>query len=296
MAWSFADIGDQSGRVALVTGANSGIGEPTARELGRAGARVVIACRNEQKAQAALTRLRQAVPDGDFDFVPLDLADLGSVQACAAQLGATEERLDLLVNNAGVMIPPYSKTKDGFELQFGTNHLGHFALTAHLLDQVVATPNSRIVTVASMAHRFGRIKFSDLNRERFYSRWLTYAQSKVANLFFSYELQRRLHATGHQTLAVAAHPGWARTNLMKYAWMARVFGPVLAQGPEGGAAPTLRAATDVDAAPGSYYGPRWLEIRGPAVKVSSTRYSRRVDVAARLWQGSQQLTGLSLLD
>ena len=295
MTWSVDSLPDQTGRVALVTGANSGIGEPTASALGRAGARVIIACRSQDKAEAALERLRKDVPEGDFTSLPLDLADLASVRACAEAFGAQEQRLDLLINNAGVMIPPYSKTKDGFELQFGTNHLGHFALTGHLLSCLLATPNSRVVTVSSMAHRFGTLRFDDLQRERSYNRWLTYGQSKVANLIFSYELQRRLSAAKHTTLAIAAHPGWAQTRLTKYSFSAAFFAPFLAQGPEAGAAPTIRAATDPEAAAGSYYGPRWLEIRGPAVRVGSTSYSHRQDVAQQLWDVSENLTGLRYL-
>jgi NAD(P)-dependent dehydrogenase (short-subunit alcohol dehydrogenase family) len=295
MAWSFSDIGDQSGKTVLVTGANSGIGEPTARELGRAGAKVIIACRSAEKAEAALARLGAEVPGGDFHFTSLDLADLASVRACAQSLSREHERLDLLINNAGVMIPPYTLTADGFELQFGTNHLGHFALTSGLIELLVATPKSRIITVASMAHKFGRISFDDLQRKRFYSRWMAYGQSKVANLFFHYELQRRLAAAGHDTLAIAAHPGMTRSNLLQHSFVTRLLGPLVSQSPEGGAAPTLRAATEPEIQGGSYFGPRWFELRGAAVPVSSNRYSRRQDIARRLWDVSQELTGVSLL-
>ena len=296
MSWAIDQLPDLSNRVALVTGANSGIGEPTAQALGAAGASVYLACRSEEKAQAAMVRMKQAVPNGQFHFLHLDLADLSSVRACADEFLSHQGRLDLLINNAGVMIPPYTQTKDGFELQFGTNHLGHFALTAHLIDVVIETPDSRVVTVSSMAHRFGRLRFDDLQRTRGYNRWLTYGQSKVANLIFSYELQRRLEAAGHRTLAIAAHPGWARTNLTVFSRLIDGFAPLLAQRAVAGAAPTIRAATDPDAPAGSYYGPRWFEIRGPAVKVGSTRYSRRLDIAERLWSVSEELTGTHLLD
>ena len=296
MSWAIDQLPDLSGRVALVTGANSGIGEPTAQALGAAGACVYLACRSEEKARAALARMKQAAPNGQFHFIHLDLADLSSVKACSEQFLEQHSQLDLLINNAGVMIPPYTRTKDGFELQFGTNHLGHFALTTHLIDVITATPKSRVVTVSSMAHRFGRLRFNDLQRARGYNRWLAYGQSKVANLMFSYELQRRLAAAGHDTLAIAAHPGWARTNLTVFSRMIDGFAPLLAQSARAGAAPTIRAATDPDAPAGSYYGPRWFEIRGPAVKVGSTRYSRRLDIAERLWSVSQELTGTHLLD
>jgi NAD(P)-dependent dehydrogenase (short-subunit alcohol dehydrogenase family) len=295
MAWDVDHLPDLSDKVALVTGANSGIGEPTAQALGAAGAHVYIACRSPEKAHAAIARMQQAVPEGQFHFLPLDLADLASVKVCAERFKERHDRLDLLINNAGVMIPPYTQTNDGFELQFGTNHLGHFALTAHLIDVVTSTPNSRVVTVSSMAHRFGRLRFGDLQRTRGYNRWLTYGQSKVANLIFSYELQRRLTAAHHTTLAIAAHPGWAQTRLTKYSLSAAFFAPLLAQGPKAGAAPTIRAATDPEATAGSYYGPRWLEIRGPAVRVGSTLYSHREDVAQQLWGVSESLTGLRYL-
>ena len=296
MSWDINNLPDLSGRVVLVTGANSGIGEPTAQALGAAGASTILACRSQEKAEAALARLRKQVPEGNFDYLHLDLADLSSIKACAGQFLDRFSRLDILVNNAGVMIPPYSQTRDGFELQFGTNHLGHFALTAHLIDVVMATPASRVVTVSSMAHRFGRIRFDDLQRTQSYNRWLTYGQSKVANLMFSYELQRRLAAANAETLAIAAHPGWARTNLTQHSYLSDWVAPLLAQSAVAGAAPTIRAATDPTAQPGSYYGPRWFEIRGRAVKVGSTYYSRRLDVADRLWSVSEQLTGTHLLN
>ena len=295
MSWNIDQLPDLSGQVALVTGANSGIGEPTAQALGAAGANVYLACRSAEKAEAARARMEQAVPEGQFQFVHLDLADLASVRTCVEEFTRREERLDLLINNAGVMIPPYTKTKDGFELQFGTNHLGHFALTAQLINMITSTPTSRVVTVSSMAHRFGRLRFDDLQRTRGYNRWLTYGQSKVANLFFSYELQRRLIAAGHQTLSIAAHPGWARTNLTAFSRSIDWIAVLLAQSATSGAAPTIRAATDPDATAGSYYGPRWLEIRGEAVKVRSTRYSQRQDIAHKLWLVSEELTGTQLL-
>jgi len=296
MKWSFTDIPDQIGKVCIVTGANSGIGEPTARELGRAGAQVILACRNPEKAEKALERLRVAAPEATFEFMQCDLADLESVKTFAAAFKERFKRLDILVNNAGVMIPPYSKTKQGFELQFGTNHLGHFALTGLLLDLITATPGSRIVTVASMAHKMGKVRFDDLNREKKYRRWEAYGQSKVANLFFTYELQRRLANGGHGTLATAAHPGWTRTNLQQYSVSARIFGPVVAMGPDGGAKPTLRAATDPGAASGDYFGPKHMfQMRGAPVKVGSSTYSKREDVATQLWSVSEDLTGVSFL-
>jgi NAD(P)-dependent dehydrogenase (short-subunit alcohol dehydrogenase family) len=296
MAWTIQDIPGQSGKIAVVTGANSGIGEPTARELGRAGAHVVIACRNPQKAEAALERLREAAPGASFEFIPLDLADLESVEAFADAFKAKHERLDLLVNNAGVMVPPYGKTKQGFEMQLGTNHLGHFALTGHLMGLLLATSDSRVVSLSSMAHRMGKLNFNDLQREKRYFAWEAYGQSKVACLFFTYELQRRLAATGAQCMALSSHPGWTDTNLQANSWSARTFGAILAMKPEGGAGPSLRAATDITAQGGSYYGPSgFMEISGAPKVVTSNRYSRNEEVAMRLWRVSQELTGVRFL-
>jgi NAD(P)-dependent dehydrogenase (short-subunit alcohol dehydrogenase family) len=288
---------DQSGRVALVTGANSGIGEPTARELARAGAHVVLACRNPDKAEAASARIRAEVPEASLDVVTLDLSDLASVDACATAFREKYDRLDLLINNAGIMAPPYTRTVDGFELQLGTNHLGPFALTGHLFELWGQTPKSRVVTVSSMAHRFGAINFADLHHERRYIPWRAYGQSKVANLFFTYELQRRLQSRGLESSALAAHPGWTHTNIVQHTlFLVRWLSPVLAQSAARGAEPTLRAATDPDVAPGSYYGPSGLgETRGHAVRVRSTRYSQRVDIAAQLWAQSEQVTGVQFL-
>jgi NAD(P)-dependent dehydrogenase (short-subunit alcohol dehydrogenase family) len=296
MTWTTADIPDQSGKVAIVTGANSGIGEPTAAELGRAGAHVVIGCRNPGKAEAALIRLRAAAPDASFEFLQLDLADLESVAAFAAAFKTKHERLDILVNNAGIMVPPYGKTKQGFELQLGTNHLGPFALTGHLMGLLLSTPASRVVSVASMAHRMGKLNFDDLHRERRYSKWEAYGQSKVANLHFIYELQRRLSATSAGCMALASHPGWTDTNLQVNSWSARTFGAILAMKPAGGAAPSLRAATDPEAVGGTYYGPRgFMEISGAPVVVKSNGYSRNEDVSMQLWRVSQKLTGVRFL-
>ncbi|CAM5559448.1 hypothetical protein SRIMM317S_03739 [Streptomyces rimosus subsp. rimosus] len=212
--WNTSHIPDQTGRSAVVTGANSGIGYVTARELARRGARVVLACRNESRGHTALARLRSEVPAAKAEFRQLDLADLKSVRAFAAGLDDFDgERLDLLINNAGVMALPERRTADGFEMQFGTNHLGHFALTGLLLPKLLGTPGARVVTVSSGFHALANVKLSDLNSERGYHRWIAYGRSKSANLLFSHELSRRLARAGSQVLAVAAHPGYADTNL-----------------------------------------------------------------------------------
>ena len=213
--WTVADVPDQSGRVAVVTGANSGIGFEAAMVLARHGAHTVLACRNAGRAEDALTRLSAAVPEAAVSVVRLDLASLASMRAAADQLLATHDRLDLLINNAGLMWPPYGKTADGFELQFGTNHLGHFAFTGLVLEAMLPVAGSRVVTVSSTGHRTGRINFADLQSERRYGRMAAYAQSKLANLMFTYELQRRLHDAGAPTAALAAHPGVAFTELTR---------------------------------------------------------------------------------
>src|SRR3954470_6864660 len=213
--WSEADIPDQRSRTAMVTGANSGIGFEAARALAAKGARVLLACRDAQRGTDALERIKAAQPDAAVELVSLDLADLDSVRAAAGTVAALTPTLDLLLNNAGVMAIPHRTTTDGFEMQFGTNHLGHFALTGLLLDRIEAAPRGRVVNVSSQGHRMGRIAFEDLAAERGYHRWLRYGQSKVANLLFTYELQRRLSARESQTIAVACHPGGANTNLAR---------------------------------------------------------------------------------
>jgi NAD(P)-dependent dehydrogenase (short-subunit alcohol dehydrogenase family) len=223
----------------------------------------------------------------------LDLGDLDSVRAFADEIKAGYDRLDLLINNAGIMHPPFGKTKQGFETQFGVNHLGHFALTGLLLDLIVSTPHARIVTLSSMAHRFGRIDFDNLNSEKGYRSNAAYGQSKLANLLFTYELQRRLQAGGNDTIAVAAHPGWTATNLQQNSGVIRFFNRFLAQTPDMGALPTLRAATAPDVQGGDYYGPsKRMEMVGYPVKVGSNGRSHDAAVAAELWTVSEEMTGV----
>lgn len=282
----------------LVTGANSGIGYETARALAQRGARVLMGCRNPDKAAAALERVRAAAPDADVEIIALDLADLSSVLAAADAINASEQRLDLLINNAGVMAVPLQHTVDGFEMQFGTNHLGHFALTGMLLGRLNETPGARVVTVSSQAHRMGRVAFDDLDASNGYHRWLRYGQSKVANLLFTFELQRRLEAAGETTLALACHPGGSTTELARNAGLLmRTFQPaadLVMQPAAMGALPTVRAATDPSAKGGEYYGPDGIgQVRGFPVKVHSNAYSHRRDVAQQLWTVSEQMTGVS---
>ena len=293
-AWNFDSIPDQSGRIAIVTGANTGIGYETARALARKGAWVILACRDLAKASAAAARIQAEQPSGSVQAQPLDLSDLDSVARFAERFAAEHDRLDLLINNAGVMVPPQSRTKQGFELQFGTNHLGHFALTAQLLPLLRRTPGARVVVVSSGAHHMGHIDFADLNFEgRGYSPWRAYAQSKLANLLFALELQRRLRAAGAAVLATAAHPGWTATDLQRTAGAARFFNPYFAMKPADGALPTLRAATDPAASAGEYFGPsRFFEMNGPPERARLSRNARDESVAARLWTTSETLTGI----
>jgi NAD(P)-dependent dehydrogenase (short-subunit alcohol dehydrogenase family) len=300
--WTADDVPDQTGKVALITGANSGIGLEAARVLAERGARVVLACRSDDKAARALDEIRAARPQGEVEALRLDLASLVSVREAALRLQARHDRLDLLINNAGIMAVPAGRTAEGFELQFGTNHLGHFALTGLLLERLLATPDSRVVTISSGGHRMGSIDFQDLNWERGYGRWRAYGRSKLANLLFTNELQRRLESSGSKTIAVAAHPGGSATNLGRRApnepraWVERVLRPIsslLAQSAAMGALPTLRAATDPDVVGGEYYGPNGPgEFRGLPVRVSSNRASRDPELATRLWTVSEELTGV----
>jgi NAD(P)-dependent dehydrogenase (short-subunit alcohol dehydrogenase family) len=301
--WTAEDLPDLRGRIAVVTGANSGLGYHTALELGRAGARVVLACRDLRKASEALAQMRAAGAEADFEVLELDLASLASVRSFAKQLRDRVASLELLINNAGVMAIPYRTTQDGFEMQLGTNHLGHFALTGLLLEPLLAARSARVVTVSSTAHRIGRIRFDDLHGRRSYRRWPAYGQSKLANLLFTYELQRRLDAAGKSLLAVASHPGWAATNLQTAGAImdgsgfreraAHVANALFAQSAAMGALPTLYAATSASVRGGEYFGPdRFMQTWGHPRRVGSSARSRDADAAARLWQESERATGV----
>ena len=301
--WTAARIPAQTGRVAIVTGANSGIGLSTARELARAGAAVVMACRDPERGAAAADHVRSEVPQATVDLQQLDLASLASIEQFAKRVQSAYDGVDLLVNNAGVMAIPRSTTVDGFETQFGTNHLGHFALTGQLLDLIRDRDGSRIVTVSSNGHKAGWIRFDDLMGERRYSKWLAYTQSKLANLLFMFELQRRLERIGARTISVAAHPGWAATNLQAVGpqlsgnrlmgWASGLANDLFGQSPDDGALPTLYAATAPDVSGGEYFGPSQLfENRGAPKRVTATSRARDETVAARLWSVSEELTGI----
>jgi NAD(P)-dependent dehydrogenase (short-subunit alcohol dehydrogenase family) len=295
--WDASDIPDQTGRVAIVTGANSGLGLITARELARAGAQVVLACRNQEKGRAALAEVERAATGPAPELETLDLASLESVRAFAQRFRATHDGLDLLINNAGVMAAPRRTTADGFELQFGTNHLGHFALTDLLLDSMEGREDARVVTLSSNAHKFGRIAFDNLTGDRHYFRWRAYGQSKLANLLFALELDRRLRAAGSTVRSLAAHPGYAATNLQTAApplvdrLVMKASNALIAQSDEMGALPTLHAATAPGLAGGTYVGPDGHgEHRGHPTVVQPNRAARDEQTARRLWQVSEELT------
>lgn len=295
--WTTDNIPDQSGRVAIVTGANTGLGLETAKALAARGAHVVLAVRNLDKGFAAVKAITADNSAASVSLQHLDLGSLASIHECAAQLRNDYPLIDLLINNAGVMFPPKEPTIDGFELQFGTNHLGHFSLTGLLLNNIQAAPGARVVTVSSMAHRVrATIHFDDLQFERRYNRVEAYGQSKLANLMFTYELQRRFATAGADTIAVAAHPGSADTDLVRY--MPRPLAtwilPLITQPAAMGALPTLRAATDPDVRAGDYYGPRGIaQQRGYPKQVKSSAQSHDAAKQQRLWAVSEKLTGVT---
>jgi NAD(P)-dependent dehydrogenase (short-subunit alcohol dehydrogenase family) len=300
--WTVADIPDQQGKTALVTGANTGIGLETAKVLAARRATVVLGCRDLAKAEAAASQLSSATPQARVETLHLDLASLASVRQAAEQFRASYHHLNLLINNAGVIHPAYAQTEDGFELHFGTNHLGHFALTGLLLDRLLAAPGSRIVTVSSSGHRRGDIHLDDLTLQHGYGLNAAYGQSKLANLMFTYELQRQLAAIGASTIAVAAHPGNAYTEAGRHmpGWVRAVLSPRLRmlnswllQSARMGALPTLRAAVDPLVSGGTYYGPAGLgEFTGHPTRVESSARSHDVDLQRRLWDESERLTGV----
>lgn len=296
--WTAASVPAQAGRTALVTGANSGIGFEVASVLAARGARVLLGARSPEKGAEAAARIRATCLKADVACVPLDLASLDSVAAAADAIRRLTGKLDLLINNAGVMVPPLSRTRQGFELQFGTNHLGHFALTARLLPLLLAGPKgaqeATITTVTSIASRFGRMELHDLQfQQRRYSPWNAYGMSKLANLLFALELARRLEMAGAAARATAAHPGVTATHLQRHSSFLRNFVNPWVMTPPEGALPVLRAATDPLAANGSYWGPsQLLETRGPPAPARLPRRARDRDAARRLWELSEELTGV----
>ncbi|MEI7847863.1 MAG: oxidoreductase [Chloroflexota bacterium] len=300
--WTQNDIPDQQGRLVVVTGGNSGIGYEAALALAGKNAQVILAVRSTEKGEAAAEHIRQKHPRAQVSVMALDLSDLKSVRAFAQNFLKLYERLDVLINNAGVMALPQRKTADGFEMQFGTNHLGHFALTGLLISVLKKTPNARVVTVSSGAHTFGEIHFDDLQWEKKYQAWGAYGQSKLANLLFAYELQRRLEASGSKVLSVGCHPGYASTNLQAAGpqmegsafkgWMMKMANNLFAQGQDMGALPTLYAATAVEVNGCDYIGPAGGGMKGYPGKVMSNSKSYDEGLARRLWTVSEELTGV----
>jgi NAD(P)-dependent dehydrogenase (short-subunit alcohol dehydrogenase family) len=303
--WTAGDIPDQSGRTVLITGANSGLGLRSAEALASHGARVLMGCRNEAKAATARDQVAKLATGPEPVVVRLDLADLASVQACADEVADSVEQLDVLMNNAGVMRIPLARTAQGFEMQFGTNHLGHHALTGRLLPALLRAEAPRVVTTASNAHRFGQMRWDDLNSEKSYRKWPAYGQSKLANLLFVHELDRLAREAGTDLVSVAAHPGYAATHLQTagleqegnrlFAGAVAFGNRVVAQTDAAGALPQLYAATESDVEGGDYYGPDgFLEQRGRHPK-KVTGNARSTDLAAahRLWQVSEDLTGVT---
>ena len=292
--WNTEKIPDQKGKVVIVTGSSSGIGYEAARVLVNKNAEVVIAVRNQQKGDAALNKIKSQNSNADVKVMLLDLANLKSIKTFADKYKKKYTKLDLLINNAGVMMPPYGKTNDGFELQFGTNHLGHFALTGHLFELIKNTSNSRIINVSSGAHNWGNIDFSDLTWEnRKYKASKAYGDSKIANLYFTYELQKRLGVKNSNPEVTAAHPGWTATELQRHSGLFSFLNNFFAMPIEQGTLPTLRAATDKNVQSGDYFGPDgFREMRGYPVKVKSNELSHDVAISKKLWDVSEKLTGI----
>ncbi len=297
--WTTADIGDQTEKVALVTGANSGLGFVIASVLAKAGATVILGCRNPQKAAMAAAQITSLGVNEPVEILPLDLSDLASVGLAAQTFRATGRPLHLLINNAGLMAVDKAKTADGFEMQFGVNHLGHFAFTADLLPVLLNTPGSRVVSMSSMGHRMGSMHFDDVMFEKTYDRWKPYFQSKLANLLFTAELHTRLKSARLSTMALTAHPGGSHTDLGTEGKgltnkLVRSIVPIITQSAEMGAQPALRAATDPAALSGEFYGPRWIGL-GHAVLENPSRRARNASDAKQLWDLSEKLTKRTVL-
>jgi len=290
--WTTNNIPDQSGRVAIITGANNGIGFEAAKALAGKGAHVILAVRNQTKGNAAKADILSVFPKAKLEVLILDLSSIKSVVAFSEKITTNNDRLDLLINNAGIMIPPYGKTEDGFESQMGTNHMGHFVLTSKLFKLLDKTPESRIVNVSSGAHKAGNLNFDDLHWEtRNYTPWKAYGDSKISNLYFTFELKRRIEKSASNIKAVAAHPGYSATGLQKSAFL-KVLNFLVAQPGHMGALPTLRAAIDPDVKAGDYYGPTGFgEMRGYPERVKPNKLSQDEEIAKRLWEVSEDLTG-----
>ncbi|MGK0388064.1 MAG: NAD(P)-dependent dehydrogenase (short-subunit alcohol dehydrogenase family) [Maribacter sp.] len=292
--WNNNNIPDQTGKIIIITGATSGLGKEATKVLAGKNARVVMAVRNTQKAEVVVQEIKKIFPTATIDIEKLDLNSLESVKTFSDKVKASYNRLDILINNAGVMACPFSKTKDGFEIQMGVNHLGHFALTGHLMPLLKKTKASRIVATASIAHRQGNINFDDINWEkRDYKTGKAYGDSKLANLYFAYELARKLKNDSNAPMVVTSHPGWTKTELDRHSGVIAFIGNIIAQTVEMGTLPTLRAAIDENAQSGDYFGPANLfEMRGHPIVVKSNELSYDEANAKRLWDISEELTGI----
>lgn len=290
--WNSGNIPDLTGKTAIVTGSNSGIGFEAAKVLAEKNAEVIIAVRSVPKGDYAASEIKTDFPNAKLSVLKLDLSSLESVKSFTDKIKKVYNKIDLLINNAGVMVPPYTKTNEGFELQFGTNHLGHFVLTAGLFDLIKNSSEGKIVNVSSSAHKFGKIDFEDLNWEkRKYKEWRAYGDSKIANLYFTYELSRRLTKAGSKVKVTSCHPGWTATNLQKNSGPARFFNPIFAQEPAMGALPTLRAALDENIQSGTFYGPGgFMKMKGYPVIEESNKLSQDREIAAKLWNVSEEMT------
>ncbi len=293
--WNADSIQDQAGRRVVITGATSGIGKEAARVLAGKNASVIIGARNLAKAEVVIDEIRDEFPDADVTVRELDLSKLESVKAFADSIIDDLEQLDVLINNAGIMACPYAKTADGFEIQMGTNHLGHFALTGCLMPLLKRTEGSRVVVVSSIAHKFGNLDLDDINWEsRKYDTNRAYGDSKLANLYYTNELANRLATNGNNPIVTAAHPGWTETELQRHSGLAAFMNNFFAQGVAMGALPTLRAGFDAEAKSGDYFGPSgWFEMHGSPVKVESNRRSRDEGIAHDLWAMSEDMTGVA---
>ena len=291
--WNSENISDQKGKVVIVTGSSGGLGYETAKVLANKNATVIVAVRNEEKGNVAVDKIKLENQNADVQVMLVDLSNLKSVHQFAENFKSKFEKLDLLINNAGVMVPPHTKTKDGFELQFGTNHLGHFALTGLLIDLLKKSPGSRIVNVSSTAHKIGKLNFDDLNWEtRPYKKIRSYADSKLANLYFTRELQKRLNKESANVIVASAHPGGSSTGVSRHSFFFRALS-ILGQDSKMGALPTLYAAVAADVQGNDYIGPSgFQEFRGFPKKVESSVLAKNDDAAAKLWDASEKMTGV----